>query len=161
MSAPDPDDFPRCLPLQGTPNFRDFGGYDSLDGRRVKRGYLFRSGQLSTLSASDQNLLAELELDLVCDFRRLEEQERDPSLLPVPGPQVVSLPITPGSNASFFDEAESHWQTDAQTMFNFMVEINRDFALQQSESYACMFDMLVQTDDARAQEKIASKLPFN
>ena len=65
----------RKFGMQGTPNFRDFGGYATADGRRVKWGYLFRSGQLSSLSAQDLSLLASLNLDLVCDFRRLEEQE--------------------------------------------------------------------------------------
>ncbi|MCZ6829980.1 MAG: tyrosine-protein phosphatase [Gammaproteobacteria bacterium] len=149
MSVTDSTARPRRLPLQGTPNFRDMGGYLSTDGRRVKWGYLFRSGQLSNLSASDQALLGELGLDVVCDFRRTEEQQRDPSRLPEPGPRVVSLPITPGSNDSFLDQASSHWQADRRLMFDFMLDINRDFALQQGEIYACMFDLLLQSEDTR------------
>ena len=139
----------RCLPLQGTPNFRDLGGYLTADGRQVKWGYLFRSGQLSNLSTSDQAVLAALGLDVVCDFRRVEEQERDPSRLPEPGPRVVSLPITPGSNSSFLEQAGSHWHTDERVMFDFMLEINRDFAMQQCEPYASMFDLLLQGEGTR------------
>ena len=149
MSATELETNLRCLPLQGSPNFRDIGGYATEDGRRVKWGYLFRSGQLSALSDSDQAVLAKLRLDLVCDFRRVEEQERDPSSLPEPAPRVVSLPITPGSNASFFDQASSHWQTDRQTMFRFMLDINRDFAVGQAGNYARMFDHLLQVEDTR------------
>jgi len=149
MTAIENTDRSRCLSLQGTPNFRDMGGYVTTDGRRVKWGRLFRSGQLSDLSASDLALLAGLGLDVVCDFRRTEEQERDPSLLPEPGPRVVSLPITPGSNGSFLEEAGSHWEADRRMMFDFMVDINRDFAMQQGEAYACMFDLLLQGEDTR------------
>ena len=124
----------RRLSLQGTPNFRDLGGYATADGRRVKWGYLYRSGQLSDLQQEDQLVLSGLQLDLVCDFRREEEQENDPSLLPQPGPRVVSLPISPGSSDSFFSEASAHWQADRQTMFDFMREINRDFALMQAQA---------------------------
>ena len=135
--------------MQGTPNFRDFGGYAAADDRRVKWGYLFRSGQLSRLTEQDISLMASLELDLICDFRREDEQQGDPSLLPeVRPPKVLSLPITPGSNASFFEQAGEDG-IDSASMFNFMVEINRDFAVEQTEIYARMFREILEVNDAR------------
>jgi protein-tyrosine phosphatase len=140
----------RRLGMQGTPNFRDFGGYRTADGRRVKWGYLFRSGQLSSLSDQDVELLASLGLDLVCDFRRLEEQEGDPSRLPdARPPKIASLPIIPGSNSRFFEEAEGQLAADRQAMFDFMVEINRDFAEEQTATYARMFREILELEDAR------------
>lgn len=140
----------RKLGMQGTPNFRDFGGYHTVDGRQVKWGFLFRSGQLSGLSAQDVTLLASLELDLVCDFRRVEEQENEPSRLPQrDSPRIASLPIIPGSNSRFFEEAESRDLGGRQAMFDFMVEINRDFAEAQSETYARMFNEILNIEDAR------------
>ncbi len=139
----------RRLGFQGAPNFRDFGGYVTEDGRRVRWGFLYRSGQLSTLSDEDLALLASLELDLVCDFRRVEEQLNDPNRLPAQNtPRTVSLPIEPGSNARFFEEAEQGW-TGRDPMFNFMVHINHDFAESQSETYARMFREILATDQAR------------
>lgn len=139
----------RRLGMQGTPNFRDFGGYRCTDGRRVKWGYLFRSGQLSALTDPDVELLASLALDLVCDFRRTEEQQSEPSRLPEANrPKVVGLPIVPGSNARFFEEAEGHIG-DRQAMFDFMLEINRDFAAAQTDTYARMFAEILQHGDAR------------
>ncbi len=139
----------RRLGMQGTPNFRDFGGYPTVDGRRVKWGYLFRSGQLSSLSERDVDLLASLELDLVCDFRRMEEQESDPSRLPRERrPRIASLPIIPGSNAQYLEEAEHHLG-DREAMFAFMVDINRDFAEGQTETYARMFREILAVEDAR------------
>lgn len=143
----------RRLGLQGTPNFRDFGGYHNADGKRVKWGYLFRSGQLSTLSDEDVDLLASLELDLICDFRREEEQASDPSRLPERrSPRVASLPIIPGSNARFFEEADQNGgklDFGREAMFDFMVEINRDFAEGQVETYARMFREILALEDAR------------
>jgi len=139
----------RRLGMQGTPNFRDFGGYPAADGRRVKWGYLFRSGQLSTLSDEDIDLLASLELDLVCDFRRRDEQQSDPSRLPREcPPRVASLPVVPGSNSRFLEEAERHLG-DRDAMFAFMVEINRDFAAGQAPTFARMFREILELDDAR------------
>jgi protein-tyrosine phosphatase len=144
----------RKLGLQGTPNFRDFGGYDTADGKRVKWGYLFRSGQLSELSDRDIDLLATLELDLVCDFRREEEQITDPSRLPGQRPlKIASLPIIPGSNSRFFEQAEhqggERLTFGRQAMFDFMLEINRDFAEGQRDTYAQMFREILALQDAR------------
>ena len=137
----------RRLEMHGTPNFRDFGGYETVAGRTVKWGYLFRSGQLSNLTDSDISLLDSLKLDLICDFRREEEQSSAPNRLPTESsPRVLSVPIIPGSNAEFFDQLGSNAGVDSddhvgarQVMYDFMVEINRDFALGQSDAYSQMF----------------------
>ncbi len=42
----------RLLPLEGGSNFRDMGGYPTVDGRAVKRGLLFRSGAMTGLTAT-------------------------------------------------------------------------------------------------------------
>ena len=139
----------RRIHLEGSPNFRDFGGYSTAAGQRVKWGYLFRSGQLSALSDADVAQLEALELDLVFDFRREEEQELEPSRLPGSrAPRVVSLPIIPGSNSRFFEEAEGH-TGDRQAMFDFMLEINSDFALAQTQTYGRMFEEILARQDAR------------
>ncbi len=139
----------RRLGMDGAPNFRDFGGYRTGDGRQVKWGFLFRSGQLSALSEQDVELLASLRLDLVFDFRRVEEQESDLSRLPQQSrPRVVSLPIIPGSNSRFFEEAGQHSEKP-DAMFDFMLEINRDFAGPQAETYGRMFSEILAAPHAR------------
>jgi protein-tyrosine phosphatase len=139
----------RKLGMQGTPNFRDFGGYTTADGRRVKWGYLFRSGQISNLSDQDLELLESLQLDLVCDFRREEEQASEPSRLPGANPpRIASLPIIPGSNSRFFEQTDG-MVGDARAMFEFMLEINRDFAESQTDTYARMFKAILDVENAR------------
>tara|TARA_R110002110_G_C13470513_1_gene720800 strand:- start:36726 stop:37721 length:996 start_codon:yes stop_codon:yes gene_type:complete len=138
----------RRLGMQGTPNFRDFGGYRTEAGRMVKWGYLFRSGQLSNLSEQDIGLLSSLNIDLVCDFRRVEEQQNDPSRLPLKRPRVASLPIIPGSNSSFLEQAGESWG-GRQAMYDFMVDINRDFAEAQTATYARMFAEILALQDTR------------
>lgn len=139
----------RRLGMHGAPNFRDYGGYLTTQGRQVKWGYLFRSGQLSNLSEQDVALLETLQLDLVCDFRRVEEQESDPSRLPANNPpRIASLPIIPGSNSRFFEEADAHL-AGPEAMYDFMVEINRDFALEQTGTYARMFEEILAVPDNR------------
>ncbi len=139
----------RKLGMQGTPNFRDFGGYRGADGRRVRWGYLYRSGQLSGLTPQDLELLDSLQLDLVCDFRREDEQQNSPSRYPESRrPKVASLPITPGSNAAAFAGGGLDLG-GRQPMYDFMVDINRDFAESQGATYARMFREILQHEDAR------------
>lgn len=139
----------RKLGMRGAPNFRDFGGYRTADGRRVKWGYLFRSGQLSRLSDQDLELLDSLRLDLVCDLRRTEEQANDPSRLPpLRTPRVASLPITPGSNSDTLENAHAQWG-GSEAMHSFMVGINRDFVERQGHRYAEMFREILAAEDAR------------
>jgi protein-tyrosine phosphatase len=140
----------RRVYMQGTPNLRDVGGYPAADGRRVKWGHLFRSGQLSSLSDEDVARLAHLRLDLVCDFRREEEQTMDPSRLPEEATSLrrLSLPITPGSQAEMMTAAWSA-PLDRAAMFDFMLDINRDLALRQGEAFRAMFAALLAAEDGR------------
>ncbi len=139
----------RRLALSGSPNFRDFGGYPTRDGRRVKWGYLFRSGNLCELTEEDLALFRALELDLICDFRREEEQASEPSRLPAgASTRLASLPIIPGSNRDTLE----HLGDDVESgrgMANFMASINRAFATEQAEMFAEMFSEILALDDAR------------
>ncbi|CAI1744831.1 Uncharacterised protein [Serratia quinivorans] len=49
---------PSLAPLDGGINFRDLGGNSVADGRRIKRGLLFRSGSLERLTEDDCTFLA-------------------------------------------------------------------------------------------------------
>lgn len=68
--------------LQGAPNFRDLGGYQVADGRKVRRGRVFRSEGLSTLTSEDFYALSKLGLRLVCDLRSQSERTKKPTVWP-------------------------------------------------------------------------------
>lgn len=46
----------RLIRLEGTFNFRDYGGYNAGDGKKVKKGSLYRSDDLSRLTIHDIDL---------------------------------------------------------------------------------------------------------
>jgi protein-tyrosine phosphatase len=89
----------RHLALQGTPNFRDLGGYETADGHFVRWGKIYRSGVLSDLTAEDFTYLDQLDIHVICDFRTAQENATNPEIW-VPGAQVthISLPIGSGSS---------------------------------------------------------------
>ena len=62
-------------------NFRDFGGYATMDGRRVKTNKLFRSAHLNNANPAEQQRLADFDIGLIVDLRHAPERERQPSVL--------------------------------------------------------------------------------
>jgi protein-tyrosine phosphatase len=84
----------RRVSLEGAHNFRDLGGYETVDGKRVKWGVLYRSDALGDLTDDDVATLSRLGLKRVVDFRSKSEREREPDRLPEnPGPYVAWTPI--------------------------------------------------------------------
>lgn len=66
----------RLLPLVGACNFRDLGGYPTVDGRVTRWGRLFRSDTLHELTDDDLDVLQDLGLAAVIDLRTATEVER-------------------------------------------------------------------------------------
>jgi protein-tyrosine phosphatase len=136
----------RKLSLQGAPNFRDLGGYESQDGRRLRWGKLFRSSKLSSLTDVDINYVNRLGVTLVCDFRQVVEQEIEPTWQGGENPVTfASLPVTPGSRHSFLDNLYKG-VIAVDDAAGFMTEINRDFVANQTPQYAEMFRLLLAGD---------------
>ena len=72
-----PMDFERQLIFEGCFNFRDLGGYTTLDGRAVAPRLLYRADGPHELSPLDVDKLRGLDLATVIDLRTLQEaQER-------------------------------------------------------------------------------------
>ncbi len=69
----------RVIPLEGQSNFRDLGGYETTDGRYVKWGMIFRSGELSRLTAADYHRISALHVRTVYDLRDQNERAGQPT----------------------------------------------------------------------------------
>ena len=73
-SAADPSmSYRRLLPLEGGSNFRDLGGYQTLDGKTVRRGMLFRSAAMTALTDADMAYLDQFGIKTIVDLRSNEE----------------------------------------------------------------------------------------
>ena len=57
------------------PNFRDMGGLQTVDGRRMKSGVLYRSDNPSKLSKEEIDRLRALQLKLIIDLRTPNERK--------------------------------------------------------------------------------------
>ncbi len=87
----------RHVALDGQPNFRDLGGYETTDGRTVKWGEVYRSGELPRCSDEDVETLEELNIRTVVSFLTDKEiAARGPDRLPG-GTVEVALPMEAGN----------------------------------------------------------------
>ena len=115
----------RLVPLQGSWNFRDLGGYKTSNGSRVKWGQIFRSDNLSNLTERDQALLKRIGIKLVCDLRTPPELNRWPDRLPDDDSiDYLQLPIIHGEREFDFyyekmGKGEVSWLTE-----EFMIDAN-------------------------------------
>ena len=66
----------RLVPLEGSCNFRDLGGYPGHDGRATRWGRLFRADGLHDLTVDDVARLRDLGLRTVVDLRTERELDR-------------------------------------------------------------------------------------
>ena len=82
--------------MESINNFRDFGGYKTQNGTRLKKGLLFRSGDLSRATNSDLDHLTSLGIKTICDLRSEGERQRQPDRIPEAKPfTFFNIPMRP------------------------------------------------------------------
>ena len=112
----------RRVLLEGAVNFRDIGGYRTGDGREVKWGKVFRSDGLARLTDKDHQVLTQMGIERVFDFRTPAEVGESPDNLPGDGSIThVNLPVTHGK-VDFVDAMDRLKQGDVSWLTpDFMV----------------------------------------
>lgn len=92
----DQDD--RRVSIQSAPNLRDLGGLPAANGR-IKRGVVYRSATLASLSDADSPRFAALGIGTVYDLRTADEAAASPDRLPE-GVRGVGLDVLADSSLS-------------------------------------------------------------
>jgi protein-tyrosine phosphatase len=125
----------RLVPLEGTLNFRDLGGYVGADGRRVRWGRVFRSDHLGSLTAADVEALGRLGVRTVVDFRGAHEYDGAPQGAPGEAVRRLERPITdgPAEGVTFYERVMD------RTITRFEVADLTDFYLRTLERSAATF----------------------
>ena len=82
--------------MQAINNFRDFGGYRTKNGAHLKKGLLYRSGDLSKATDADLEHIASLGIKTICDLRSEGERKREPDRTPAAEPfTFFNIPMRP------------------------------------------------------------------
>jgi protein-tyrosine phosphatase len=83
---------PRIITLEGGYNFRDIGGYPTVDGSHTRHGLIYRSGGLHALTERDQTTLKELGIRTSFDLREPSELQNHGADICGEGIEVVEVP---------------------------------------------------------------------
>ncbi len=134
-------DMSPLLPLEGGFNLRDMGGYATADGRRVRRGLLFRSGLMSMLTEADEAQLAALGIATVCDLRRAGERKRDPTRWCEPA-GVLYWARDHDASSGVLGELLSGALPTADGVRTAMISVYREILIDHAPSYRFLFDRL-------------------
>jgi protein-tyrosine phosphatase len=130
----------RVVPMQEVFNFRDMGGYTSKNKRQSQWGKLYRSGTLALANIHDIELLHQLQIKTIIDFRTERDSYSHP--LHYQPTQVFNLPLRGNNYNAFFDKilSEKMKRGDvivySQDIFSFLLENNSDYFMK-------MFDVLL------------------
>lgn len=134
----------RQLPMSGGYNFRDLGGFRTLDGRHTKWGKIFRSDDLHNLTDEDLEYLASIPLVSIVDFRTDEEMRIAPDRNPSSLVANHKLNINPG-NVLVYDSIATKTEAELEGV---MMRMNESLVSDTSclRSYKEFFALL-QTDE--------------
>lgn len=146
----------RFIGLEGSLNFRDFGGYPAASGGHVIKGHLFRCGMLSDFTADGAAEFEALNIGVICDLRGTDEV----ALYPTPNLPMFDcqkhIPIAPGTSSDLRGSV-AMGQHSAAERSAFMQEITREIACEHVAAYAQMFRALITTEQGFLVHCMAGK----
>lgn len=132
----------RVLNLDGVLNFRDLGGYPTVDGHTTVWGQVFRADAVSLLTEAGWRSVGGLGIKRIYDLRRQGERDKSPTLEHGLEHEVVHLPIGDDvvelSMLEFFQQRGLDNPTDEA----FMAEMYREILTDFSDVFARLFDNL-------------------
>ena len=140
--------FERRIPLDGQNNFRDIGGYKTVDGHMVKRGLIYRSGELSGLSDRDVERLASLNIRTVVSFLIPEEiKARGVDRVPA-GVNEIALPMQAGNLAALTEAVNKARATGdfSEIPIGLNPEIHRLLVVEAKDYYAKLLREIIASD---------------
>lgn len=146
----------RVLPLEGGRNFRDLGGYETIDGHSVKWGEVFRSGVMTGLTDQDYDYLSDLGVKVVCDFRSIDERDREPTDWKAGAIDYVTWDYRSEDEAAL-GRALSAPDASPESVAAAMTSFYRELPYRFAERYAVMFDRLAKGETPLAFNCSAGK----
>ena len=136
----------RVLPLEGGRNFRDLGGYGTVDGRYVKWGKVFRSGVMDRLTDADYAYLSNLGIKVLCDLRTAQERTAEPTSWSAGDVEYLTFPDPSEATDNPIFEVFLDPDVTSDDVRNVMIDLYSNILEEQSPAYRVMFDQLANGD---------------
>jgi len=131
----------RFIEIEGAQNLRDLGGYSNNEGRKIKWRKILRCGNLSRIKESENSKMAALNIQAICDFRTLSEQESMPDRWYKPDEiNRFSMPIGQGRLDKF------DWMNHiakGEGKESHLYKANRSYVLKNAHRYQSFFKILL------------------
>lgn len=144
----------RRIELDGSCNCRDLGGLRTIGGGSTRRGVLYRSDALATLSDGDRARLQALGIRSVYDLRTEPERERAPNRVDAHVLQHARGFI-PRGNPEMFEAINAGRLSPAAARATMLEQYAR-LALDHTEHFAWIYRRLLTADGAPAIVHCAS-----
>ncbi len=138
-------DLPYVVALEGGSNFRDLGGYRTADGRTVRRGSVFRSAHLGTLTDADRRSIGRLGVRTVVDLRGVNEAAETPHRVEGLGCRIVGAHIEPGVGEKIRG-AVADGSANPFVMMGFLTDHYRDYPRRCAPGFRTLFATLSEDD---------------
>lgn len=140
----------RVLQLQKGGNFRELGGYQTMDGRTIKWHKAIRSGKLGSLTDQDVSFLDTYGLKYDVDFRSPEEKAQAPDRIPAQT-KYLFMPVfatDETQNSKQTDRLQRKMDTDPTTGRQQMHHVYQDIITNphSQTAYRRFFDVLLEND---------------
>ena len=132
--------------VPGAINFRDFGGYQTKDGKQVVTRRLFRCGTMTNILDEGQAVFSDLDVGVICDMRRDDEVDTSPTPEAAVFNCRVHIPISPGSSPDLRKSLTNPDHTFEHRV-QYMTDITREIAREHVAEYTEVFRHLVETDN--------------
>lgn len=132
---------PHVVPLKGGSNFRDLGGYRTAEGRIVRRGTVFRSAHLGSLTTEDRAALGQLGVRTIVDLRGVNEAAETPHCIDGVDCRVVGAHIEPGVGEKIRG-AVADGSATPHLMMQFLTDHYRDYPRRCAPGFRTLFATL-------------------
>ena len=134
----------RILSFQGGCNFRDIGDYRTQQGASTRWGRVYRTGVLTYFTDDDHAPLTSLQVRTICDLRRAEEREREPTRWP--HTNVTGLSWDDGVVTPTIRGLGADYPRTARGMFDTMVALYRALPAWMGQRIGGMFSAIAKGD---------------
>ena len=137
--------FSRPITLEGASNFRDLGGYQGRDGRKLQWRKLYRSAHLANLTQHDLDQIKALGVTRSADFRGVGESAHLAYHWPsIDRHALVVEPTVVQRAQSMLDQGLSLTEQATEEL---MHETYRSFVNVYGDRFAQFFDLLQTSDE--------------
>ncbi len=130
---------PVVLPIKSVCNPRDLGGYVGLNGRKIKKHRLLRTGNISGISPADERYLLDYGLSAIIDLRSPAECRKKPDKeMPNVAHYNFPLSVEDNTNGNGLDLSQefAEYRRDQYAGFKMMCRRYHDHVLTETAQYS-------------------------